>query len=145
MRLDNQVRDLIKDKVKEIIDSKGLDLVDFKIFWNRRFWIVRVLADFPSGGITLEECSAVNRLIFSFIEKGSILKENFHIEVNSPGLDRPLREARDFLRAKEKLVSIWFKEAFKDKTYLEAVIKDVRNDMLLVEYKDQILEIPLGE
>jgi len=98
--IDDNLLHRIKDKIQGIVNERGMDLVDFRIFWQAGQWVVRSLIDYPEGGITIDECSSINRLIFSFINREKFLGNDFNVEVNSPGLDRPLKEPKDFLRAK---------------------------------------------
>src|SRR3989338_5052122 len=76
----------------------GADLVELTVKRRGRTQVIEVLVDKDSGGITLGECSVINREIFRQCDEAQILGEDFQVEVSSPGLDRPLRTAKDFSR-----------------------------------------------
>lgn len=137
--MDNEQQ--IQSKVKKILEKEGLDLVELKVFYSGGKSVVRCLADYPSGGITIDECARVNKLIFSFLDESKLLGENFAVEVNSPGIDRALKTAKDFMRVKGKLVSFWLNQPIEDKEYLEAKVLDVSEKKVCVEKGGKEFEI----
>jgi ribosome maturation factor RimP len=67
--------------------------------------VLRLLVD-KRGGITLNECAALNAEISRTLEAANLIQEPYTIEVSSPGLDRPLRAPRDFERAVGETVAL---------------------------------------
>jgi len=56
--------------------------------------VLRIMADHPHGGITMDECSRLNLEIGDILEEGNVIQSHYILEVCSPGLDRPLRTGR---------------------------------------------------
>ena len=71
----------------------GYELVDLQV--SNRGGLLRLFIDKP-GGIGLEDCAAVSRQLTRVLEVEGV--EYDRLEVSSPGLDRPLRKAGDFVR-----------------------------------------------
>ncbi|UCD14836.1 MAG: hypothetical protein JSV34_03690 [Candidatus Omnitrophota bacterium] len=138
-------QDKIKVKVEQILKEKGIDLVEFSLFFSRGSCTVRCLIDYPAGGITLDECAAVNKEIFSFLGEGNLLGENYVVEVNSPGLERKLKTYKDFLRVKGKIISLWFKSPFEGKQYLEGQLADVDESQLCIKNKSGVFKINFNQ
>ena len=130
----------IEDKVKDITNSFGTELIDFRILPSRSNKTIKCLADYPEGGITIDTCARINKEIVSYLEENNIL-DDYIVEINSPGLDRPLKSVKDFLRVKGRPVSLWFNEPVCDKTSLEALVVGIHGDELVINYKDKILNI----
>ena len=141
MQLGKNSLNTVKNRVQSIISNQGLDLVEFKIFPQGRTWVIRSLVDYSSGGVTLGECSLLNHKISDLINEDNILGDDFIVEVNSPGLDRFLKEPKDFLRIKGKIVQLWLKESFNNKKYLEAEVVEARDGVLFVKIEDGIIKI----
>jgi ribosome maturation factor RimP len=57
--------------------------------------LLRVFIDKP-GGITVDDCAAVSRQLSRVLPVEGV--DYDHLEVSSPGLDRPLRKVSDFER-----------------------------------------------
>jgi len=109
----------IKLKVQEIVKSYDVELFELKILSSRANTIIRCVVDYVLGGITLQVCAAINKNIALYLEESDILGQDFTIEIDSPGLDKPLRTDKDFLRVKGRDVSLWFNEPVEGKEYLE--------------------------
>ena len=144
MVLDKNLFKEIEDKVKTIVQNNNLDLVDFKIFPKGRSWVIRSIVDHESGGVTVDECSILNKVIFSVIDGSNMLGDDFVVEVNSPGLDRPLKNFKDFMRVKGKIIMVWLKESLREKTYFEGKLLNVRDGSIILEVGKEIFEIPLS-
>ena len=71
----------------------GYELVDVQASNGGR--LLRLFIDKP-GGVDLEDCAAVSRHLTRLLAVEGVDYER--LEVSSPGLDRPLRKARDFAR-----------------------------------------------
>lgn len=135
----------IQLKVRDIVKEEGALLIDFKVFFSSGKYLLRCLIDYPQGGITLHTCAAINKRIFSYLDESNILGDDYTVEVNSPGLDRPLKEASDFLRAKGRIISLWLKEPVCQKSYLEAEVVGIKGNKLSLLYKEKPLEINLNK
>ena len=91
-----------------MVETKGADLVDLSY---RRFQgkaVVTILADKP-GGITLEDCAQINQVLSPIFD--DFLGGPYLLEVNSPGLDRPLKTPADFAKAMGEKVKVIFRES----------------------------------
>ena len=114
----------IQNRLEEIrsqIEDLGAELIDISVRHAGSRSVLTVLVDKP-GGVTLENCVEINRkLSFYFDElskrtaefEGSdlgVISGPYYLEVNSPGLDRPLKTEKDFLRAVGETVKIVSKD-----------------------------------
>ena len=89
----------IKEQVEVLLDPEREDLVDIRLKKAGRQTNIEVTVDRPAGGITLAECVSINRRIAQMLEEKNFFQEDaYSIEVVSPGLDRPLKTEKDFLR-----------------------------------------------
>ena len=78
----------------------GYELVDVELTAQG---ILRVFID-KEGGITVEDCATVsNHLSRVFMVEDVDYK---HLEISSPGLDRPLKKAADFVRFTGSMVKL---------------------------------------
>lgn len=101
-----------REEIRAVVERCGAFLVDisFRRAGNRVF--LTVLAD-KKGGITLDECAGINRSLGAAFDEWACaaLEGGYHLEVNSPGLDRPMRTPEDFLRAVGENVRVIFRES----------------------------------
>ena len=101
----------IEEKLPEIrgrIEALGAWLVEvsFRRYGPKSF--VTVVAD-KEGGITLDECAAINNALSPLFDE--LIHGTYYLEVNSPGLDRPLRTEDEFIRAVGQVLKVFYRDA----------------------------------
>ena len=106
---------------KEIL-RLGAELVELGYRRMGSKGVLTAIVD-KDGGITLEDCVRVNNHLSTFLdelsqnpESGSgqaLLNNPYYLEVNSPGLDRPLRTEKELARQVGKTLRIVMKPQAK--------------------------------
>jgi ribosome maturation factor RimP len=134
----------VKQELKKILQQDNIELIECKIFFSAGSWIVRCQIDYPQGGIDLWHCARINKQLVVYFEQSDILGDNFSLEVNSPGIDRPLKTAEDFSRVKGKILGLWFKPSFMGKQYLEGKLAEVKEESLIMRTNDAVYQVPLN-
>ncbi|MCF7870615.1 MAG: hypothetical protein K9L95_05065 [Candidatus Omnitrophica bacterium] len=134
----------IKEKIEKIINQEGVELVEYRTFNLRGKLTIRCLVDYPQGGITLDKCGRLNKMIFNQLQE--LLSDvNYTVEVNSPGLDRPLRQIEDFLKVEGKIILLWLKEPVLQKSFMEATLAKVESDKLFLKKEEEQIEIDFNK
>ena len=106
------------DAIRGEIALDGAELVEVLYRRAGRRGVLTFLVD-KAGGITLEECAAVNQRLSRYFDRlaengGSgigFLQDAYFLEVNSPGLDRPLKTPADFQRALGQTLRVQTRDA----------------------------------
>ncbi len=100
----------ILEKVRRIADpilaEMGLELVDTEFKREGRGWVLRFFIDRPEVGVTLDDCALFSREIGAVLDVEETIDRPYHLEVSSPGLDRPLKRLEDFERFKGHRVKV---------------------------------------
>ena len=87
----------IEEIVQPIVDAKNFEIVDIEYVKEAGEYYLRVYLD-KEGGISLSDCEVVSRELSEILDKKDPIKDNYFLEVSSPGLDRPLKKEKDFIR-----------------------------------------------
>jgi ribosome maturation factor RimP len=106
----------IQGLVEEFIDGKGLFLVSVKVNGGNR---IIVQAD-KNDGITIDECAAIHRHIEKNLDRD---KEDFELQVSSPGLDIPFGVIEQYFKNEGKKVEVIDYEGSKYAGKLKNVTK----------------------
>jgi ribosome maturation factor RimP len=85
--------------VREFIAEKGLFLVGIKISASNR---ITVLAD-TMDGIKIDECVALHRYIEKNLDRD---REDYELQVSSPGLDMPFAVIQQYNKNEGRLVEV---------------------------------------
>lgn len=88
-----------------IVESKGFELVDVEYVKEAGTWYLRGYIDKP-GGITVNDCEDVSREFSDRLDEDDFIEESYIMEISSPGLDRPLKKEKDYIRSMGRLVEI---------------------------------------
>ncbi len=88
-----------------LCDDIGLELVHLEYLRDRGGRIMRLYIDKP-GGVTLEDCAEVSRELSDLLDVRLPELGPYHLEVSSPGPNRPLSRPADFDRFRGHRVKI---------------------------------------
>lgn len=80
------------------VEALGYELLHLELA-GRGSRILRIYIDAP-GGIRVDDCEAVSRQLSAVldVELDAAMPDAYHLEVSSPGLDRPLVKPEHFRR-----------------------------------------------
>ena len=138
--LKNQLEELIAPKMNEW----NLEIVDFKITRRTRTVFIEVAADRPAGRINVDECAKINRYLLDLMEEKALLAEDYIINVSSPGLDRPLKTKKDFLRVVGNPVRFHLAKLVEKKLEHNGVVKSVGDHEVTIATKSTVMVIPFA-
>lgn len=88
-----------------ILGRMNFELVDVEYVKEGGSYYLRAYID-KEGGITVNDCEAVAREMNPLLDERDFIEDSYIFEVSSPGLDRPLKKEKDFVRNKGKEVEI---------------------------------------
>lgn len=91
-----KIESVVEKIVSDIIAGSNLELVDVE-YVKEHDWYLRVFLDKESG-MEIEDCQWVSERLEAKLDETDLIKDHYYLEVSSPGLDRPLKKERDFIR-----------------------------------------------
>jgi len=127
--------------IEPILDEMGIELVDIEYLSEGGRWVLRIYVD-RDGGITLDDCVQVSREIEDLIDVKEFFKQPYVLEVSSPGLNRPLKREKDFVRAIGEEVSIRTSAPVGGRRNFKGRLQSFENGMLCVVINDDPFLIP---
>ncbi|WP_284179241.1 ribosome maturation factor RimP [Rhabdaerophilum sp. SD176] len=83
--------------VEPIIRSLGYRLVRVKIS-GLNGCTVQIMAERPDGTMGVNDCEIVSRAVAPVLDVEDPISTAYHLEISSPGIDRPLVRISDFAR-----------------------------------------------
>jgi ribosome maturation factor RimP len=99
-------RDRLVGLLTPVVAARGLDLEDVVVTPAGRRRLVRVVVD-RDGGVGLDAVAEVSSAVSAALDESEAMgAAPYVLEVTSPGVDRPLRERRHWLRARQRLVRV---------------------------------------
>lgn len=115
-----------KDEIIDIIESHLIEnemfMVSLSISPQNK---VKLVVD-KNQGITIEECIQVSRLIESKLDRD---KEDFELEVTSPGIGKPFKVKEQYYKAQGKTIKV----VCNDGTEIAGILTSATEDKFVVE------------
>ncbi len=100
---------------------------------------LQIMAEDPATGqLVIEQCAALSRRVSDRIdeieEAGEVLIEGaYHLEVSSPGIDRPLTRAKDFAAWAGHEAKISMVKGYDGQRSLRGELKGIDGDMVAID------------
>ena len=135
---------MVKKKKREAYESKvenyllpmmeeyGFELVDVEYVKEAGTWYLRAYID-KEGGISVDDCEVVSRRLSDWLDKEDFIEESYILEVSSPGLGRPLKKEKDFVRSLGKDVEIRLYRAKDKRKEFTGALKAFDRDTVTIE------------
>ncbi|MDI9589676.1 MAG: ribosome maturation factor RimP [Acidobacteriota bacterium] len=138
-------------RIVEALEAKaaghGIDVVDVEVVGAKRAPIVRVRidhADEDRPTITLDEVSAQSGWVSEAMDELDPFPDSFVLEVSSPGLARPLRRERDFVRFAGQVVRL-STTATEGRRRYTGTLLGVEGGAVRLACDGETVAIPFGE
>ena len=81
--------------IKPIVEKDDFELVRIKIF-NDSELTLQIMVDHNYRPLTIDDCKKISRNLSDELDQENFLEKEYHLEVSSPGLNRPLTRLKDF-------------------------------------------------
>ena len=94
-----------EELITPILDRMNFELVDVEYVKEGGTWYLRAYIDMD-GGFTVNDCEAVAREMNEILDREDFVEDSYVFEVSSPGLGRPLKKEKDYIRSMGKEVEI---------------------------------------
>jgi len=135
--LDHDDRHILEGILLPLVSGAGLELFDLVIRHSRGTAHIELLVDYTGGGVSMDDCARLNQKTVSALEEAGIFGDDYTVSVCSPGLDRPLKDARDFQRVAGSRVVIQYRDGEDEDRVrmIEGTIKDVFDHAVVIAQK----------
>jgi len=119
-----------------LLESMGLELVEIQFRREGHGWVLRFYID-SEQGVTLDDCASVSREFATWLDVEDLIEQAYHLEVSSPGLERPLKKQADFERFSGRKARIKLKEPRDERRVFIGILGPVQENevTLLVDEK----------
>ncbi|MDR1854285.1 MAG: ribosome maturation factor RimP [Azoarcus sp.] len=133
------MRDLT-ELIEEVVAGLGYELVTVES--SPRGRLLRVFIDIARG-VTVDDCETVSRQLTRVFEVENV--DFDRLEVSSPGLDRPLLKAADFVRFAGQEIRLRTSVPVDNQRNFTGVLQGLRDDAVVVDTEKGELVVALAD
>jgi len=138
-----EIIDRVKAAVNSLLISQKMELVDVEYRREPVGWVLRLFID-KQGGVTLDDCTRVSQEMARSLDVEDFIFNPYHLEVSSPGLDRPLKNERDFIRFCERRIRVKTIDPIGKQKSFKGKLRTCVEGRIEMETDGGIVEIPLS-
>jgi len=127
------IEERVETLLKPTIEAIGYDLYDVEYAKEGKNYFLRIFIDKPEG-IDLTDCEKVNDAINDLLDKADYIKEQYFLEVSSPGIERILKKDKHLGQniGKEIHVKLFKKDENGKKEY-EGILQEFNEEKIKIQ------------
>lgn len=132
----------VRSLVQPVLLELKLELVEARFVTEHGQPTLRLLID-REGGVTVGDCQKVSRDVETLLEVEGAVLGRYLLEVSSPGLDRPLVKASDYVTFAGKMVAIKTREPINGRRNYKGILQGLTEEDVLILIDGQEYRVPL--
>ncbi len=135
----------IEERIENHLKELQLELSDIEYVQEGGYNYLRVYVEKEEGVTNLDDCVELSQKIDGIADE--LIKDKFFLEVSTPGLERKLKKAKDFIRFIGENVKVYSKIQIESKKTFEGKLENFENETIYVNdiKLNKIIEIPLNK
>lgn len=140
----NNIESKVQELLEKVIQDLGYNLYDVEYVKEGKDYYLRITID-KEDGINIQDCEKVNDGINDILDEADIIKDQYYLEVSSPGLERVLKKEEHFLSQIGHKVNINLFKPIDNKKELQGILKEYNSSSIVIETEDNEIEINLKD
>lgn len=119
-----------------LMEANGFELVDVEYVKEGGSWYLRAYIDKP-GGIAIDDCELISRALSDKLDEQDFIEDSYILEVSSPGLGRPLKKDKDFLRSIGQEVEVRTFRAIDGQKEFTGILKGFDKESVSIAFDEE--------
>ena len=138
-----KIEDKIWQMAEPLVVENGMELIEVEYVKEGAEWYLRLFLDKEGDeGIDLDDCELISRKFSDVLEEKDPITQAYRLEVSSPGIERPLKRTKDFVRFQGEKVQVkTFSEVDGRKQFV-GILGETTEEIVTVDVDGTIIQIP---
>ena len=138
-----KIEDKIWQMAEPLVVQNGMELIEVEYVKEGAEWYLRLFLDKDDeNGIDLDDCELISRALSDLLEVEDPITQAYRLEVSSPGIERPLKRTKDFVRFQGEKVQIkTFSEVEGRKQFI-GLLGETTEDVVTIDVEGTVFTIP---
>ena len=140
-----RVIDRITKILDPIVEQLDLELVEVILRVEGGRWILRITIDCETG-VKVHHCTKVSKELSVHLDVEDFIPVKYYLEVSSPGLNRPLKDEKDFERFAGRLIAIKTHRSVGGRKKIRGTLEGIESGIVKVMLEEGVrLEVPVED
>ena len=138
-----KIEDKIWQMAEPLVAQHNMELIDVEYVKEGAEWYLRLFLDKDTeAGIDLDDCELISRALSDLLEDNDPIAQAYRLEVSSPGIERPLKRTKDFVRFQGEKVQVkTFSEVEGRKQFI-GLLGETTEDVVTIDVDGTTIQIP---
>lgn len=138
------IEESVQKMVEEVIKGTDIELIDIEYVKEGPFKYLRIYVDKPEG-ITVDDTADVSRALNKKLDEQDLIKEQYFLEVSSPGIERPFKTEADYQKNIGQKVEAKFFKPVDGKKSVSGILIKKNEDSVVIESNNETITINLKD
>lgn len=134
----------VSKMVETVIKDTEIELIDIEFVKEGPFKYLKVYLDKP-GGITVDDTADVSRVLNKKLDEADLIKEQYFLEVSSPGIERPFKKEVDYQKNIGEKVEARFFKPIDGKKTVSGILAEKNEDSVVIRSNEGSMTIELKD
>jgi ribosome maturation factor RimP len=143
-RVSREIADRVHAIADPILFNEGIELVDIEYRRESKGWVLRLYLD-KEGGVTLDDCTRVSQEVGRNLDVEDFIQTPYILEVSSPGLTRPLKTEKDFMKYRDHLIQVKTLDPVLNRRRFKGKLLGISGNQIEIESNEGIFQIPFSK
>lgn len=131
------------EKIAENLAAElSCEIADVEFVKEASEWFLRVFVD-REGGVDLDFCEVFSRRLSEILDENDPISQAYRLEVSSPGIERPLKKEKDFVRFSGEKIKVSLFEAIDSQKQLIGTLLGCEDSKIGLETDKETYNIDL--
>ena len=134
--------DQVEKFVDPILAENNMALVDIEYKKEGSNKILRLYIELLEGRISLDECADISKIISAKLDQEDMIKEQYVLEISSPGVNRVLKKEKDFIKFIGSKVDVSLYEAVQGYKKFTCILTDYADGEFTFTIDEESISVP---
>lgn len=136
----DSIESRVQNLLSSIIENLGYELYDVIYEKEGKEYYLRVVID-KEDGIDLNDCEKVNNAITDILDEADYIKEQYFLEVSSPGVERLLRKGEHYEKQIGNKICVKLFKAIDKQKEIIGILEKYNKDEIVLRKDEKIFNI----
>lgn len=128
--------------LEPVIQAEGMELIEVEYRRESHGWVLRLFIDQPDG-VTVDDCARISQVVGDFMDVTDLIQNRYHLEVSSPGLNRPLRKLGHFQSYLGKIIELRTSIPLDERRRFKGLLTEAEAETISLDCQGKRFNIPL--
>lgn len=138
------IEESVQKMVEEVIKDTDIELIDIEYVKEGPFKYLKVYVDKPEG-ITVDDTADISRALNKKLDEKDLIKEQYFLEVSSPGIERPFKTEADYQKNIGQKVEAKFFKPIDGKKSINGILLEKNEDNIVIETSGETVTINIKD